>query len=58
MNISILLIILSVIILVSCLLSRVNINKYIEGEEIILIKGSRSINLEKVAEALGVTNAL
>ena len=35
-----------------------NINKYTEGEEIILIKGSRSINLEKVAEALGVTNAL
>ncbi len=35
-----------------------NINKYIEGEEIILIKGSRSINLEKIAEALGVTNAL
>jgi UDP-N-acetylmuramoyl-tripeptide--D-alanyl-D-alanine ligase len=35
-----------------------NINKYIEGEEIILIKGSRSIHLEKVAEALGVTNAL
>ena len=35
-----------------------DINKYIEGEEIILIKGSRGIHLEKVAEALGVTNAL
>ena len=35
-----------------------NINKYIEGGEFILIKGSRSIHLEKVAESLGVENAL
>jgi UDP-N-acetylmuramoyl-tripeptide--D-alanyl-D-alanine ligase len=35
-----------------------DINKYIEREEIILIKGSRGVHLEKVAEALGVTNAL
>ncbi|MFK7968394.1 MAG: UDP-N-acetylmuramoyl-tripeptide--D-alanyl-D-alanine ligase [Rickettsiaceae bacterium] len=35
-----------------------DINKYIEGGEVVLIKGSRSIHLEKVAENLGVINAL
>ena len=34
------------------------IDKYIVGGELILIKGSRSIGLERVATKLGVKNAL
>ncbi len=35
-----------------------DINNHIDGGEIVLIKGSRSVHLEKIAETLGVTNAL
>lgn len=34
------------------------INRNIEGGEVILIKGSRDIGLEKIAKSLGVTNAI
>lgn len=35
-----------------------DINNHTENGEVILIKGSRSMHLEKVAEKLGITNAL
>jgi UDP-N-acetylmuramoyl-tripeptide--D-alanyl-D-alanine ligase len=35
-----------------------DINNHVEGGEVILIKGSRGIHLEKVAETLGIQNAL